>query len=140
MWWLLLVLIFPNFVSSNTECLWAAGRIVCNRDQALVKDTVIEIWDKDGPEKIGAVDILDPDDMAGLSVVDNEDGLFRVEGCASDIDWLGPFHRNRPEFYLKIRHRCLSPDFTEMTVKPPVNTYAPVTMDYFIDHPIVLDP
>lgn len=62
--------------------------------------------------------------MAGLTVIDNEEGNFRVEGkahvlyekdetsgCASDIDWLGPFHRNRPEFYFKIRHNCKSTRF-----------------------------
>ncbi|KHJ76777.1 Transthyretin-like family protein, partial [Oesophagostomum dentatum] len=86
---------------------------------------------------IRAIDALDPDDKAGLTVVDSEDGMFKVEGCASDIDWLGPIHINRPEFYFKVRHLCNSDVLEEVTVFPPaMKVFAPKTMDYFLDNPI----
>ncbi|CAJ0600850.1 unnamed protein product [Cylicocyclus nassatus] len=139
------MLIFPLLcivaaVWANSECIWAIGRLVCNREQKRVLNAVVEVWDKDGPQSIRAIDALDPDDKAGLTVVDAEDGLFKVEGCASDIDWLGPLHINRPEFYFKVRHMCNSERLEEMIVIPPnMKVFAPKTMDYFVDHPIVLD-
>ncbi|VDM85119.1 unnamed protein product [Strongylus vulgaris] len=90
--------------------------------------------------QIQVIDAIDPDDKAGLTVVDGEDGMFKVEGCASDVDWLGPIHINRPEFYFKIRHSCNSDKLEEITVFPPtMKVFAPKTMDHFVDHPIVLD-
>ncbi|RCN52384.1 Transthyretin-like family protein [Ancylostoma caninum] len=127
-------------VTANSECIWAVGRLVCNKDQKRVLNSVVEVWDKDGPQSIRAIDAIDPDDKAGLTVVDEENGVFKVEGCAADIDWLGPLHINRPEFYFKIRHTCNSDTLEEITVFPPkMKVFAPNTMDYFLDNPIVLD-
>ncbi|KHJ92717.1 Transthyretin-like family protein [Oesophagostomum dentatum] len=137
---LLKLLCIAGAVAANSECIWAIGRLVCNKDQKRVLNAVVEVWDKDGPQNIRAIDALDPDDKAGLTVVDSEDGMFKVEGCASDIDWLGPIHINRPEFYFKIRHLCNSDVLEEVTVFPPaMKVFAPKTMDYFLDNPIVLD-
>ncbi|KAK6748740.1 hypothetical protein RB195_001392 [Necator americanus] len=151
-------------VAANSECIWAVGRLICNKDQKRVLNAVVEVWDKDGPQneaglckitlfiifymecciadamEIHVIDVIDPDDKAGLTVVDAEDGMFKVEGCAADIDWLGPIHLNRPEFYFKIRHKCNSDEIEEVTVYPPqMKVFAPNTMDYFVENPIVLD-
>ncbi|VDK65532.1 unnamed protein product [Cylicostephanus goldi] len=91
------MLIFPLLcilaaVSANSECIWAVGRLVCNKEQKRVLNAVVEVWDKDGPQSIRAVDALDPDDKAGLTVVDAEDGMFKVEGMISEqiiVIWHG---------------------------------------------------
>ncbi|PIO59213.1 Transthyretin-like family protein, partial [Teladorsagia circumcincta] len=105
---ILSLLSIVGVVTSNTECIWAIGKLVCNKNQTRVLNSVVEVWDKDGPRRIKLLDVLDPDDKAGVTVVDDENGIFEVEGCAKDFDWLGPIHLNRPEFFFKIRHKCNS--------------------------------
>lgn len=65
-------------------------------------------------------------------------GLFNMEGCASDFDWL-PGVKNRPEFYIRVFHRCNTDDGEYVTVKPIFRVYAPKTYDYHVNHPIELD-
>lgn len=47
-------------------------------------------------------DHIDPDDKMGFTIVDRLDGLFNVEGCADDFDWI-PGVKNRPEVSF---HKC----------------------------------
>ncbi|VDL81198.1 unnamed protein product [Nippostrongylus brasiliensis] len=118
-------------VSASTECVWAMGKLACNKNQTRVKNAIVEL---------PFVDLLFPDDKAGMSMVDEEDGIFKVEGCASDFDWLGPLLKNPPEFYFKIRHSCNGDKEEEKTVYPPdMKVFVPLTMDHFMDHPIELD-
>uniref|UniRef100_A0A915DT99 Transthyretin-like family protein n=1 Tax=Ditylenchus dipsaci TaxID=166011 RepID=A0A915DT99_9BILA len=71
-------------------------------------------------------------------MVEDESGVFMVEGCASDQDWI-PGVRNRPEFYIKVLHYCNSDVGEHKTVLPIFRVYTPATYDYHIEHPIELD-
>ncbi|CAJ0579659.1 unnamed protein product, partial [Mesorhabditis spiculigera] len=132
-------------VSANTECIWVVGRVTCAMDQAKVIDTRVEVWDKDGPKSsrvnvdpiMKLIDGVDPDDKAGVTLVEDESGTFKVEGCASDQDWL--FHKNQPEFYLRVYHRC-TPSGQERSVDilPPVKVFVPNTYDKYMNNPIEL--
>lgn len=81
---------------------------------------------------------LDPDDKVGFGLVDNAQGLWNVEGCAADQDWL-PGVPNRPEFYVRVFHRCNRPDGEFKRISPVFRVYTPETYDFHIQHPIVLD-
>lgn len=39
-------------VYGNTECVWATGKVICNKNQTLVLGTVVELFDMDGPSKV----------------------------------------------------------------------------------------
>lgn len=137
---ILSLLCIVGVVSASSDCIWAVGKLVCNKDTTRVKNAVVEVYDLDGPKEIPFIDIIFPDDKAGFTVVEDESGEFKVEGCASDFDWLEPLHLNRPEFYFKIRHTCNSDELKEISVYPPdMQVFAPNTMDYFVENPIVLD-
>ncbi|KAK6019165.1 hypothetical protein OSTOST_15210 [Ostertagia ostertagi] len=69
---ILSLLCIVGVVTSSTECIWAVGKLVCLKNQTRVLDSVVEVWDKDGPQSIKLIDILDPDDKAGLTMVDDE--------------------------------------------------------------------
>ncbi|KAL6740627.1 hypothetical protein Aduo_013968 [Ancylostoma duodenale] len=104
---ILSLLCIVGVVTANSECIWAVGRLVCNKDQKRVLNSVVEIR---------AIDAIDPDDKAGLTVVDEENGVFKVEGM---------------RIILRLE---------EITVFPPkMKVFAPNTMDHFLDNPIVLD-
>ncbi|XGW30276.1 hypothetical protein V3C99_009341 [Haemonchus contortus] len=136
---ILSLLCIIGVVSANTECIWAVGRLLCNKNQTRVLNTVIEVWDKDSAI-IPLLNFLNPDDKAGFTVVDNENGIFKVEGCAADYDLLGPLlPPNRPDFYFHIRHMCDSDKIEEVNIFPPEIIFAPRTMDYYVNSPIILD-
>ncbi|PAV91754.1 hypothetical protein WR25_09257 [Diploscapter pachys] len=100
-----LVIVVPPS-SANTECVWAIGQLKCDSHPDRLVNTVVEIWDEDGSQR-GPLGLVDADDLAGRTVLTSKDeGIFKVEGCSSDHDWLGPLHRNRPEWYLVIIHSC----------------------------------
>lgn len=125
--------------NANTECVWATGRVLCNKNQTKVIGTIVELWDLDSPQNSRITNPVDPDDKAAFTVVDDENGLWKLEGCASDHDWL-PGVLNKPEFYLRLHHYCnnnFSGEF--MTIFPVFRVYTPQTYDYHIEHPIVLD-
>ncbi|XGW30275.1 hypothetical protein V3C99_009341 [Haemonchus contortus] len=42
---ILSLLCIIGVVSANTECIWAVGRLLCNKNQTRVLNTVIEVWD-----------------------------------------------------------------------------------------------
>nr|CDJ89359.1 Clathrin coatomer adaptor and Transthyretin domain containing protein [Haemonchus contortus] len=101
------------------------------KNQTRVLNTVIEVWDKDSAI-IPLLNFLNPDDKAGFTVVDNENGIFKVEGCAADYDLLGPLlPPNRPDFYFHVRHMCDSDKIEEVNIFPPEVIFAPRTMDYY---------
>ncbi|CAJ0953640.1 unnamed protein product, partial [Mesorhabditis belari] len=139
------LLLFLPLSMANTECIWVIGRVTCTFNQTKVVDTRIEVWDKDGPKTprvktdviLRLIDRVDPDDKAGVTIVEDETGLFKVEGCASDQDWL--FRKNQPEFYLKIFHRC-TPNGEEKCydILPPVKVFVPNTYDKYMNDPIEL--
>uniref|UniRef100_A0A1I8B6C0 Transthyretin-like protein 46 n=1 Tax=Meloidogyne hapla TaxID=6305 RepID=A0A1I8B6C0_MELHA len=83
--------ITPSY--SNTECVQVIGRLLCKNDQKRVIGSVIELWELDSPLNVT------------FTTVNNEDGQFNLDGCGQDHDWL-PGIINRPEFYLRVRHRC----------------------------------
>lgn len=37
---------------ANTECVWATGKVLCKKDQALVKGTVVDLFDLDSPQGV----------------------------------------------------------------------------------------
>ena len=39
-------------IQANTECVWATGRVVCNKNQSLVVGSVVEVWDLDSPQNV----------------------------------------------------------------------------------------
>ncbi|CAD6198118.1 unnamed protein product [Caenorhabditis auriculariae] len=129
---------FPAMTSANTECAWVIGKLVCSNEENLA-NAVVEVYDLDRP-KFGRLNVLDTDDLAGRTVVAKEEnGIFKVEGCASDFDWLGPAYTNRPEFFLKVRHSCKGKPETLTLFPPDMRVYAPQTMDYYLNNPILLD-
>lgn len=81
---------------------------------------------------------FDPDDKAGLTIVEKDDGLFEVQGCASDNDWF-PGIPNQPEFYIKIHHTCKTDVGEFKVVESTFQVFAPYTYDYYINNPIDLD-
>ncbi|PIO63627.1 coatomer gamma subunit appendage domain protein [Teladorsagia circumcincta] len=93
------LLCIVGLVASNTECILAVGKLICNRNQTRVLGAVVEIWEKDGPRHIKFLDNLLPDQKAGSTVVVNTDGFFKAAGTASssvgcgwDYDWVGAVH------------------------------------------------
>lgn len=126
-------------VYGNTECVWATGKVICNKNQTLVLGTVVELFDMDGPSK-GRVlyDHIDPDDKMGFTTVDNVEGYFNVEGCADDFDWLIAV-KNRPEIYIRVHHYCNSPKGEFLKILPTFRVFVPQTYDYHIRFPIELD-
>lgn len=138
---LLTILLAPLIVqkaAADTECAWIVGQVVC-ADETRLENTVVEVWDSDKPANFMRVNTFDKDDLAGRTIIGKEEhGLFKVEGCASDFDWLGPLYQNKPEFYLVIRHQCKGRPET-LTLHPPdMRVYAPQTMDYYLNNPIIL--
>ncbi|CAD5226895.1 unnamed protein product [Bursaphelenchus xylophilus] len=135
---LIFLLYLLDFTSASTECLWATGIIECRKNQTRVEGAVVEVFDLDSPEASSIVNPLDPDDKVGFSYVDNTQGLWNVEGCAADQDWL-PGIPNRPEFYIRIFHKCNRPEGEFKRILPVFRVYTPETYDFHIQHPIVLD-
>nr|CAD2128468.1 unnamed protein product [Meloidogyne enterolobii] len=88
----LIILLIPP-IYSNTECVQVIGRLLCKNGQKLVIGSDVELWELDSPLNVTWVK------------VNNEDGIFNLDGCGQDHDWL-PWAINRPEFYLRVRHRC----------------------------------
>ncbi|VDO36317.1 unnamed protein product [Haemonchus placei] len=120
---ILSLLCIIGVVTANTECIWAVGRLLCNKNQTRVLNTVIEVWDKDSAI-IPLLNFLNPDDKAGFTVVDNENGIFKVEGCAADYDLLGPLlPPNRPDFYFHVRHMCDSDKLVLMMLEAFATVY-----------------
>uniref|UniRef100_A0A1I7YDW4 Transthyretin-like family protein n=1 Tax=Steinernema glaseri TaxID=37863 RepID=A0A1I7YDW4_9BILA len=134
----LLVVMGLTIIEAKTECVWATGRVMCQKDQSLVVDSLVELFDADGPQNIHVLDILDKDDKIGFSFVAKEDGLFDVEGCADDFDWF-PGFKNLPEIYIRVFHRCNNPNGEYKYIYPTFRVFVPKTYDYHIEHPILLD-
>lgn len=44
------VMATPSY--ANTECVWATGRLTCRRNQTLVLNSIVELFDLDGPSKV----------------------------------------------------------------------------------------
>ncbi|KAI6171534.1 hypothetical protein M3Y97_01027100 [Aphelenchoides bicaudatus] len=127
-----------EIVSAKTECVWATGILECRKNQTRVLGAIVEIYDLDSPETGPLKNPLDPDDKVGVSVVDSKSGLWNVEGCASDQDWFPGLH-NKPEFYIKIQHKCNRPSGETKRIFPVFRVYTPETYDHHINRPIVLD-
>lgn len=47
-----LVIIVPPS-SANTECVWAIGQLKCDSYPDRLANTVVEIWDEDGSQRVG---------------------------------------------------------------------------------------
>ncbi|KAI6206984.1 hypothetical protein M3Y94_00977700 [Aphelenchoides besseyi] len=130
-----LFLILP-FCDATTECIWATGVLECRKNQTRVIGSVVQIYDLDSPINSPFKNPLDHDDLAGISIVDSETGLWNVEGCASDQDYL--FYKNRPEFYITVKHNCNGKPQT-LQVPGVFRVYVPETYAKHINEPIVLD-
>lgn len=130
-----LLSIFVRQSIADSRCVWATGKLVCNKNQSLVIDTTVSLFDRDG---VGLFGQLDPDDKMAFTNVANIDGIFSVEGCASDTDIVPGVLSNIPEPYLRIHHRCNHDDGDELTL-PSFKVFVPNTFDYYMNHPIVLD-
>lgn len=139
--------------NANTECVWATGRVLCNRNQTKVLGSVVEIYDLDSPPNVSGLcfsecthasfqsnikNPIDPDDKVGFALVEDPTGLWTVEGCASDQDWI-PGLPNKPELYIRVFHYCNSDSGQFKTILPTFRVFTPKTYDYHIDNPIILD-
>uniref|UniRef100_A0A914LES2 Uncharacterized protein n=1 Tax=Meloidogyne incognita TaxID=6306 RepID=A0A914LES2_MELIC len=115
---LLILLIPPSY--SNTECVQVIGRLLCKNGQRLVIDSDVELWELDSPlnalNQTYLIRMMRQKNNFFLNLnlkefkvtrakVNDEDGIFNLDGCGQDHDWL-PGVINRPEFYLRVRHRC----------------------------------
>ncbi|CAI2350015.1 unnamed protein product [Caenorhabditis sp. 36 PRJEB53466] len=130
-----LVLSWVLFCSAANNCAWFVGRLQCS-DPTKLENVVVEIWDKD--RSFFPITLFVDDDLAGRTITTAEDnGTFKVEGCASDVDFL--FIKNEPEFYVKVRHYCKGK--ADITYAYPRNSkiFVPETNDYFTRHPIILE-
>ncbi|EFP04743.1 CRE-TTR-54 protein [Caenorhabditis remanei] len=134
--------------SAANNCAWFVGQLQCS-DPSKLENIVVEIWDRDRSfVSFHSRDFIESsiqfpltlfvdDDLAGRTITSADDnGTFKVEGCASDVDFL--FLKNEPEFYLKIRHYCKGS--AEVTYAHPrdMKVFVPETNDYFTRHPIKL--
>lgn len=81
---------------------------------------------------------MDPDDKVAFTTVEDKDGIFRLEGCASDVDWI-PGIKNKPELYFRVYHFCNKPSGEYKYVKPLFKVFVPQTYDRHIEDPIILD-
>uniref|UniRef100_A0A914W1X1 Uncharacterized protein n=1 Tax=Plectus sambesii TaxID=2011161 RepID=A0A914W1X1_9BILA len=135
---LLLLVCVVALTWADSKCVWATGKLVCQKDQKLVLNATVELYDLDGPQEIAFLDHLDPDDKMGFTFISNADGIFTVEGCGSDTDII-PGLPNTIEPYLRIHHFCNSPAGEEVDILPTFNVFVPETYDYHMKHPIVLD-
>ncbi|KAE9556242.1 hypothetical protein FO519_000581 [Halicephalobus sp. NKZ332] len=126
------------FANASTECVWATGRIVCEKNQTLVVNSIVELYDLDSPQNSKIKNPIDPDDKVAFTHVENIDGIFRLEGCASDVDWI-PGIKNRPELYFRVFHYCNNPEGEYKYVWPVFQVFVPDTYDKHINDPIVLD-
>uniref|UniRef100_A0A0N5APV3 Transthyretin-like family protein n=1 Tax=Syphacia muris TaxID=451379 RepID=A0A0N5APV3_9BILA len=144
---LLLLVLTITFVECNTECVWASGKLVCKKRPEGVLNATVTLFDKDGPSK---VQLINPDDKMGFTTVNTLDGIFNVEGCASDYDWFFGI-KNRPEasclfvwfrffqIYIRVHHYCNSPKGEFLKVLPTFRVFVPESYDYHMRHPIELD-
>lgn len=48
---ILFSIIFVN-INASTECVWATGRILCNKNQTLVVNSIVELFDLDSPQNV----------------------------------------------------------------------------------------
>uniref|UniRef100_A0AC35GL83 Uncharacterized protein n=1 Tax=Panagrolaimus sp. PS1159 TaxID=55785 RepID=A0AC35GL83_9BILA len=138
------VLIFSLFAElfdtafANTECVWATGKVICRKNQTLVLNTIVELFDLDSPQGMNLKNPLDPDDKVAFTQVDEEDGIFQIEGCASDQDWI-PGIKNQPEMYFRVFHFCNKPNGEYKYIWPIFRVFVPATYDKHIEDPIILD-
>uniref|UniRef100_A0A0N4ZHY4 Transthyretin-like family protein n=1 Tax=Parastrongyloides trichosuri TaxID=131310 RepID=A0A0N4ZHY4_PARTI len=128
-------IITVGICTATQECVWATGKLLCRHNQTLVLGSVVELWDEDS---MGILKLVDPDDKIAFTIINSEDGIFEVSGCASDQDWL-PGVKNRPEMFLKVLHNCNLDKKELLVIKPTFNVFVPRTYDYHIQHPIILD-
>uniref|UniRef100_A0A5S6Q339 Transthyretin-like family protein n=1 Tax=Trichuris muris TaxID=70415 RepID=A0A5S6Q339_TRIMR len=95
-WWI-------GFIECAQKCVEAKGKLYCRSNPLSVSNAEVRLYDKDGT---GILQALDPDDLMGVAVPE-EDGSFKIHGCADDADWI-PSIPNVPDPYLQIRHSCKS--------------------------------
>ena len=84
--------------------------------------------DRDGPPNdspFSFLDGLDRDDLMGIGYPD-EDGQFRVDGCAGDFDWF--FTNNDPDPYIVMFHKCGLTDRKEVKIME-FRTFVPDTFN-----------
>ena len=48
----LLVLASVDIVYSNTECVWATGKVICRKNQTLAETATVELFDLDKLEGV----------------------------------------------------------------------------------------
>lgn len=73
---LLVSVVAPTWADS--KCVWATGKLICEKDQKLVLNATVTLYDLDGPVEITFLDQLDPDDKMGFTYITNADGIFTV--------------------------------------------------------------
>uniref|UniRef100_A0A914W1D9 Uncharacterized protein n=1 Tax=Plectus sambesii TaxID=2011161 RepID=A0A914W1D9_9BILA len=120
---LLLVGALLPLAMAGEKCVWARGKVLCERNATKQLNAEVRLLDKDGD---WVFQTIDPDDSMGVTFA-NEDGSFTVEGCGYDRDWL-PFVTNDPEPYIQIRHNCNTDD-GETLILPGFKTFVPDTYE-----------
>ncbi|CEF71242.1 Transthyretin-like family-containing protein [Strongyloides ratti] len=130
-----IILLFKEITFAAESCTFVAGRVLCRHNQTRVIGTNVELWDEDS---VGFLKFFDPDDRVTIFTIQNEDGLFDISGCASDQNWFYNLP-NRPEFFLKVMHKCNSDKPELLVIKPSFQIFVPEMYDYHIEHPIILD-
>uniref|UniRef100_A0A7E4UQQ2 Transthyretin-like family protein n=1 Tax=Panagrellus redivivus TaxID=6233 RepID=A0A7E4UQQ2_PANRE len=134
----LTIFVITTTVTASTECVWATGKIACLKNQTLVVGATVELFDLDSPQNSRIKNPLDPDDKVAFTTVEDSDGIFSIEGCASDVDWI-PGIKNLPEMYFRVFHYCNKPQGEYKTVLPIWRVFVPKTYDKHINDPIILD-
>ncbi len=129
-------MLFVDNSFADSHCVWATGKLICEKDQSLVINATVTLFDRDGG--LGVLGQIDPDDKMGFTHVAAIDGLFSVEGCASDSDIVPGLFSNIPEPYISVHHQCNRAEGEDL-VLASFKVFVPNTYDHYMKHPIVLD-
>ncbi|VDP55265.1 unnamed protein product [Soboliphyme baturini] len=95
-------MLFSSFLRSTLgadACLDVVGRVICKKDVTKVSNVEVSLYDEDSPQWLSSNDVF------GTSRT-NEYGVFRVGGCARDMDNLLTGAKNYPDPLLEVFHFC----------------------------------
>ncbi|CAJ0579609.1 unnamed protein product, partial [Mesorhabditis spiculigera] len=118
------LLALAGAASAAHECVWVTGKVICEHDPSKELNVEVRVYDRDSTFFL--TKFIDPDDMMGVTFT-SESGLFQLDGCGDDFDWL-PGLKNRPEPYVQIRHYCNSAEGETITL-PEFTTFVPDTFE-----------
>ncbi|CAJ0931400.1 unnamed protein product, partial [Mesorhabditis belari] len=119
-----LLFVFSKEVLGAHECVWITGQVNCQHDPSKNLNVEIRVYDRDSTFFL--LKLMDPDDLMGVTF-SSENGLFSLDGCGDDFDWV-PGFKNKPEPYIQIRHYCNKAEGETITL-PEFSTFVPNTYE-----------